>query len=606
MSIKNRVKKNIKSFLAKHPKYEEKVYEIFDVRSKDIAKAEVVIYFFGGMGQTYQIKQWIDTFKELDKKHKIVVVTRSREVQNYFKSILPFPVAYRNTVQQLHSLYNKHNFKVIIYINNGVKNFQSLLNENVLHIHINHGESDKSSDHSNQVKGYDYIFVHAPNGYNNYMKYLINLDPKKLIQTGRPQLDFIKPIKLDTKKRPVVIYTTTYEATHRSMRYTSVDIYGEKIVNQIIDSNKYFFIYKPHPNLGGNDPKVKEIHHRLIKKVEESSYAVMLDKDDVNNIYPLVDFGIFDMSSTMTDFLNVNKPFLLADVFNPEVHNVSDYNILKGCNRITHDNIDNLLVLIEDEIKNDPMKKKREEVKKLYLGEYKEGESIKKFISSVTDIINKRDKMIAKKIDPFTNELKIREINTNHSRVENGHENIAIYFFGDLSSIYQIEQFREVFETINSKEKIRFVVRNLKVYRYLKAETNFNVAYCYTIDDVLTYYEDNDFKIILYINDGYKNFQSLIYHRALHIYLDFGDNDNYIEHSSQSKGYDYVFFKDKEIYREYEKNIIGMNKENYQAIGDILNREDNTPKNILIEKLFKAIKKRDNLLSEKNMLNTIH
>ncbi len=604
MNIKKDIKRNIKTFLAKYPKYEERVYEIFDIRSKEISKAEVVVYFFGGMGQTYQIKQWIDTFKELNKIHKIVVVVRNREVQSYFKTILPFPIAYRNSIEQLHKFYNKHNFKVIIYINNGVKNYQSLLNENVLHIHINHGESDKSSDHSNQVKGYDYIFVHAPNGYNNYIKYLINLDPKKLIQTGRPQFDFIKPISLDTKNRPVVIYTTTYEATHRSMRYTSVDVYGEKIVNQIIDSNRYFFIYKPHPNLGGNDPKVKEIHQKIIKRVESSPYAVMLDKEDVNNIFPIVDFGIFDMSSTMTDFLNVNKPFLLADVFNPEVHNVEEYNILKGCNRLNRDNIDNLIELIEDEIKNDPMREKREEVKKLYLGDYKKGESIKKFISSITDIINERDRLISKKIDPFTNEIRKREINLNRSRAENGYENIAIYFFGEILAIYQIEQFREVFEAIDKREKLRFVVRDLKVYRYLKAETNFNIAYAYTIDDVLTYYEDNDFKVILYINDGYKNFQSLIYHRALHIYLDFGDNDNYIEHSSQSKGFDYIYFKDNEVLEVYRDNLIKMPEENYKAIGDILT--DKKSVEILIDNIFKAMNKRDRLLEEKNMLNTIH
>jgi hypothetical protein len=308
----------------------------------------------------------------------------------------------------------------------------------------------------------------------------------------------------------------------------------------------------------------------------------------------------------MTDFLNVNKPFLLADVFNPEVHNVSDYNILKGCNSITHDNIDNLLELIEDEIENDSMREKREEVKKLYLGEYKEGESIKKFISCVTDVIDERDKLIEKKIDPFSKELNIREVNTNRSRLENKNENIAIYFFGDLSDIYQLDQFTELFEAIDKKEKIVIVVRNLKVYRYLKVETAFNVAYCYTIDDVLTYYEDNDFKLILYINDGYKNFQSLIYHRSLHIYLDFGDNDNYIEHSSQSKGYDYIFFRDDDIYQQYKQNVINIPKENYQNIGDVLDREDSSARELLIDRLSKAMKKRDRLLSEKNMLNTIH
>ena len=362
-----------------------------------LLESEIAVYFFGGMGQTYQIKQWIDTFIELNKKHRIVVLTRSEDVTAYFKKILPFPIVCKESLASLMDFYHQSNFKVVIYVNNGVKNFQSLGYEDALHIHINHGESDKSSDHSNQVKMYDYIFVHAPNGYNNYVKYLVNLDTRKLVQTGRPQLDFVKPITLNTYNRKVVMYTTTYEATHRSMRYTSVDVYGEKIVNQIIDSDDYFFIYKPHPNLGGNDPKVKEIHYKIIEKIDASKYAVMLDKEDVNNIYPIVDFAIFDMSSTMTDFLNVNKPFLLADVFNPEVHNVSDYNILKGCNRITHENIDNLLQIIQTEIEEDPMKDKRTEVKKLYLGEYQYRESIQKFIEEITKIIDQRDMLVKQK-----------------------------------------------------------------------------------------------------------------------------------------------------------------------------------------------------------------
>jgi CDP-glycerol glycerophosphotransferase (TagB/SpsB family) len=263
-----------------------------------------------------------------------------------------------------------------------------------MHIHINHGESDKSSDHSNQVKAYDYIFVHGPNGYNNYIKYLIKLDNDQLVQTGRPQLDFIKPINLDTKGKKVVIYAPTWEATHKSMRYTSIDIYGQQIVDTILDSDQYFFIYKPHPNIGANDNNVKKINNYIINRTKESEFALTITNEDVNNIYPLVDFAIFDMSSIMTDYLNVDKPFILADVFDPEVHNVSEYNVLKACNRLTNDNIDNLLEVIETEILNDPLKEKRAEIKELYLGNYKKGESIKKFLDSVSKIIEQRDREV--------------------------------------------------------------------------------------------------------------------------------------------------------------------------------------------------------------------
>ena len=420
MSIKKKTKEISHDFFNRHPLLKKKLVNFFGLNSATItaseykkviksyeatvseareilASPEIIIYFYGGMGQTYQIKQWIDTFIELNKKHKIIVVVRSEAVQKYFKQLLPFPVKFCNTINQVLSFYETSNPKAIIYINNGFKNFQSLIYEDALHIHINHGESDKSSDHSNQVKGYDYIFVHGPNGYNNYMKYLINLDPEQLVITGRPQLDFITPIKLNTFGKKVVLYAPTWEATHRSMNYTSVDIYGKKIVEQLLEDDRYFLIYKPHPNLGAYDKNVKAIHANLLKQIEKNKYAKTITDEDVNNIYPIVDFAIFDMSSIMTDYLNVDKPFMLADVFDPAVHTVSDYNVLKGCSKLTTETIDDLIDIIDSEIEDDMMSERRMRVKELYLGNYKKGESIKKFIGSVSDIISQRDREVAKK-----------------------------------------------------------------------------------------------------------------------------------------------------------------------------------------------------------------
>ncbi len=396
-----KIQKEIDRFFRKSGYHKNKsYYKFMKINQFDtglLEKTEIVVYFFGSIGQTYQINQWIDTFTELNKKYKITVIVRDYRVYTFWKKALSFDIYYAHTIDDLLSFYERYIPKVIIYINNGFKNFQSLIYEDGLHIHINHGESDKSSDHSNQVKAYDYIFVHGPNGYNNYMKYLIKLDPGKLVQTGRPQLDFIKPIELDTFNRKVVIYAPTWEATHRSMRYTSVDVYGKKIIDTILSDEQYYLIYKPHPNLGAYDENVLKIHHTMLKKIEDHKYAITITDQDVNNIYPIVDFAIFDMSSIMTDYLNVDKPFILADVFDPLVHKVEDYNVLKGCNSLTLANIDNLLTIIDNEISNDPMKEKRVEVKELYLGNYKKGESIQEFIESVSNIIVQRDQEVVQK-----------------------------------------------------------------------------------------------------------------------------------------------------------------------------------------------------------------
>ena len=49
------------------------------------------------------------------------------------------------TFLDLMNLYDAGEFKVGIYVNNGQRNFESLNNPRMLHVHVNHGESDKLS-----------------------------------------------------------------------------------------------------------------------------------------------------------------------------------------------------------------------------------------------------------------------------------------------------------------------------------------------------------------------------------------------------------------------------------------------------------------------------
>ena len=62
-------------------------------------------------------------------------------------------------LNDLTALYAGADLKCAVYVNNGVSNFQSLAAPTMLHVHVNHGESDKLSMVSNQAKAYDRVFV---------------------------------------------------------------------------------------------------------------------------------------------------------------------------------------------------------------------------------------------------------------------------------------------------------------------------------------------------------------------------------------------------------------------------------------------------------------
>lgn len=163
---------------------------------------EVIAYFSGGIDSYYQIKQWQKPFEELDKKHKLLYIITDYAVYLKFINDQVFEVVYIQDFTNLIEFYQDNEFAITLYINNSLKNFQAVrYSRGGYHIHLNHGESEKESMRSNQSQSYDYVFTVGQRGVDRYKEYLLNFNPDKFIQVGRPQLDFIKLMSIDKKKR---------------------------------------------------------------------------------------------------------------------------------------------------------------------------------------------------------------------------------------------------------------------------------------------------------------------------------------------------------------------------------------------------------------------
>jgi CDP-glycerol glycerophosphotransferase (TagB/SpsB family) len=356
----------------------------------DFRGTEVVIYFYGSISNFYQIEQWLPIFEQLNKKYKVVFIFRNEAVYKYFISKYHYQSVFLNTLNDLNTFYKKNNFKVVLYVNNGVKNFQSLMCNKMFHIHINHGESEKESMHSNQAKAYDYVFVVGDKAIDRYKNYLINFDESKFIKVGRPQLDFIEPINLEKSIKKIILYAPTWEATHDSMNYSSIDKFGVKLIEMLIDE-KYTIIYKPHPAVGTKKPKVKKEHEKIVSLLKEYEYGYIYD-ENINNIFPIVDFAFFDNSSVMIDYLHFDKPAGYIKIQDDEALKILEESYLK----IDNDNLVRVVYNLEEIINKDNLKHKRRMIKKYYLGDSKSKKSTDQFIEVIGKII-KAHKLISNK-----------------------------------------------------------------------------------------------------------------------------------------------------------------------------------------------------------------
>lgn len=355
---------------------------------------EVVVYFSGGMNNLYQLEQWVYPFMVLNQELPLLIVVRDVCVYEWVQVNTEFQVTYCKSMDSLLGLYERNDFKCILYVNNASTNFQSLMNNRAFHVHINHGESEKTSTFSNRAKAYDAVFLVSDAGYEKYEKNLINISMERFIKVGRPQLDWFEPIERPKTERKILLYGATWEGAHLSMNYSSLVDFGLNIVETVLASDEYYLVYRPHPNTGSRDTATAKVDLAIRSLINKSEHARVLDDCDINAIFSFTDIALFDNSAIAVDFLQYDKPMIMTDYFYRSQGRNTKPRVVEACSLLSPSNIESLAKLLEDEISFDRNQKERREMKRYFLGEYAQGESTNVFIEKIKELIVHRNKLV--------------------------------------------------------------------------------------------------------------------------------------------------------------------------------------------------------------------
>ena len=285
------------------------------------AKGEVVVYFGDRSSKFYQLEQWLPVLEELHQKHRVVLVLRKGSSLLQALESTQLPVVFKRHFDPLHTYYHANDFKLALYVNNGVTNFQSLAFAPMVHVHVNHGESDKLSMVSNQAKSYDKVFVAGDAAIKRHRRALIDFDESALIKIGRPQLDIDRPAELEPSSARTIMYAPTWEGENESNNYTSVDLYGPQIVEAALRIPNTRLIYKPHPRVEASSvPAMTEANTRILALIDQANETVadptqqhrVLMQGDILAMFDAVDLLVTDISSVGLDFLYLEPPQALG------------------------------------------------------------------------------------------------------------------------------------------------------------------------------------------------------------------------------------------------------------------------------------------------------
>ena len=117
---------------------------------------------------------------------------------------------------------------------------------------------------------------------------------------------------------------------------------------------------------------------------------------------------------------------------------------------------------------------------------------------------------------------------------------VLAYFGDDISRSYQIAQWLPVYEELNKTHKVQIICRQYPTTKHLRKLTSLPVNSVYDFFTLTDLIESNNYKVILYVNNSFTNFQAMAAKRAFHVHLNHGESDKMSMTSRQMYAYDVV------------------------------------------------------------------
>ena len=369
----------------------------------------ILAYFADDPTRAYQLGQWLPVLEVLNERHPVGIVAREADSALVLGAATSLPVFTAESLQELTALYDDLDAKVVLYCNNSVLNFQSLINGRMLHVHINHGESDKQSMASNNAKAYDRVFVAGEAAVQRHAAGLLEFDLNRLVRIGRPQLDLHPAPLLAPSSRRTVLYAPTWEGDADYNDYTSVDTIGREIVRAILAIPDVRIVYKPHPKVvTSRTPGVRDAHQDILTMVgaaarshPEAGHQSVTD-GDILALMPDCDAMVTDVSSVGLDwlYLRTDKPLFITDRHHDAERLRREIPVSRCADVIDGVEVAELAALITARLENDEHHLARTAMRHHYFDALQVGESTVRFLDAVSELVVLREQLVGAAADP--------------------------------------------------------------------------------------------------------------------------------------------------------------------------------------------------------------
>ena len=142
---------------------------------------------------------------------------------------------------------------------------------------------------------------------------------------------------------------------------------------------------------------------------------------------------------------------------------------------------------------------------------------------------------------------------------------VLAYFGDDVSRSYQIAQWLPVYEELNKTHKVQIICRQFPTTKHLRKLTSLPVNSVYDFFTLTDLIESNNYKVVLYVNNSFTNFQAMAAKKAFHVHLNHGESDKMSMTSRQMYAYDGVAVAGQAA-KDRLKNALIVSDENKEVV----------------------------------------
>jgi hypothetical protein len=362
----------------------------------------VLVYFPDDVSKAYQLEQWLPVLDDLHRSHPVLVVTRNLGTFRALADRTTLPLVFARRLRDLNDVLVSADPGVCLYVNNSARNFQALGWPRALHAHVNHGESDKISMATNQVKAYDEVFVAGPAAVQRYLDNVLALPADKLVPVGRPQLDLHFDPVLPPSPRATVLYAPTWEGETPAMDYSSLPVFGVPLVEALVCDGGFRVVYKPHPKLLTGSRAAVAAHERVCALLTDQAEQTVDGGHRVEIEPPILalfascDALVSDVSSVALDwlYLRTSRPLWTADPRGDRraLERASPLAAWTGV--LDAASAPGAAGLLREGVLHDPAADLRAQARTCYFGELQPGESSRRFREAIAAALARRDELL--------------------------------------------------------------------------------------------------------------------------------------------------------------------------------------------------------------------